>query len=755
MKNNTYRHLIAALLSCFVQLPVYQASAQQSRAAFLEEVAKPVIEKGWIDFRENNSLNAQTLFTENGARFGLTPNDEMRQFRIQTDEYGFTHFRYQQYHKGIKIIGAETILHHNGMYLKSMNGYIAEQLNLEVQPTISEERGLQLSKEFMNAEIYVYEHPDIAAAISKMSNGQKDFGKPKGELVICRKNWKQPFTESNLSLAYCYRMIVLPFDKSADVYIDALTGTVLKSMPLATNCNANTGNTTWYGNKTFNAGYYGWPNNAWLLESHCAGEAPMRSLRGDPIVPYNYGDADGSWTDANGVNGYNQRAGVTTYYGIHKAYEYYRTFHNRFSYDYANGQLDCFSEITGGLWLSNAENASWNTVTHHMSFGADNSSSPTDDWNTIDIVGHELTHGVHQWSIGSNYSDEPGALDESFADIFGECIETFTKGTALPDWLIGNDRGAIRSMQSPNDFSCPDTYYGTFWFDVADPTDNGGVHTNSGIQNHWFYLTVMGGSGINDNGNSFSVSGIGLNAARNITYRNMEVYLNTSSGFVDAREGSLRAAEDLYGWCSNEMLQVAKAWYAVGVSIYSPEWDYIVPCGNVPAGFTYRGINSLKTNATCATTILTGETAMFTSGQAGITLYPGFTATSGSTFTAMIDNACNEVVYAARTVPTSISDNEVPDPTSKHQLASQFILSPNPANDKIHVLFETGASGSNPKCSVSDISGRVYDMIPLHIQSTENKIQFEIDVSKLAPGIYFLVTEISGESKTSKFIIAR
>lgn len=754
MKNNTYRHLIAALLSCFVQLPVYQASAQQSRAAFLEEVAKPVIEKGWIDFRENNSLNAQTLFTENGARFGLTPNDEMRQFRIQTDEYGFTHFRYQQYHKGIKIIGAETILHHNGMYLKSMNGYIAEQLNLEVQPTISEERGLQLSKEFMNAEIYVYEHPDIAAAISKMSNGQKDFGKPKGELVICRKNWNEPFTESNLSLAYCYRMIILPFNKSADVYIDALTGTVLKSMPLATNCNANTGNTTWYGNKTFNAGYYGWPNNAWLLESHCAGEATMRSLRGDPLVLYNYGDADGSWTDADGVNGYNQRAGVTTYYSIHKAYDYYKNYHGRLSYDNSNGQLDCFSEITGGLWLSDAENASWNTVTHHLSFGADNSSSPTDDWNTLDIVGHEMTHGVHQWCIGNNYSGEPGALDESFADIFGECIEAYAKGTALPDWSIGNDRGAIRSMLSPNIFYCPDTYYGDMWIDPSDPFDNGGVHFNSGIQNYWFYLLVMGGSDTNDNGDAFSVTGIGLNAARNIAYRNMDVYLVSSSGFIDAREGSLRAAQDLFGWCSNEMLQVAKAWYAVGVSIYSPDWNYIVPCGNVPVGMTYRGINSLKTNATCATTILTGQNAIFTSGQAGITFYPGFTATSGCAFTATIDNTCNEAAYNLRTAANENTPIENED-AGRVSSNDPMLVFPNPADDKLSVSFETSENENQMKCSVTDISGKVYMVQPLRYKTSGSRVQFDIDISWLAPGIYMLAAEKDGERRSSKFIITR
>lgn len=733
---------------CFL---VASASAQQTREAFMELEAKPIEEKGWIDFRESNTLNPQTLFADHGNKFGLTALDEMRQYRVHTDEIGHTHFRFQQYHNGLKIIGAETILHHNGLYLKSMNGDIAENLNMNIQPLISSEKGLQLSKDAMNALSYVWENPDVAAKLTQISKGEKNFEKPTGELVICRKNWDAEFTEENLVLAYCYRMMVLPVDQSKDVYVDAITGEIIKQIPLATNCNNNTGNTTWYGSKSFNAGYYGWPNNAWLLESHCPGEATMRSLRGDPLLIYNYGDADGSWTDANGVNGYNQRAGVTTYWAIHQAYDYYQDFHSRLSYDNSNGQLDCFSEITGGLWLSSAENASWNTVTHHMSFGAGNTSSPTDDWNTLDIVGHEMTHGVHQWAIGNNYSGQPGALDESFADIFGVCIESYAKGTALPDWLMGNDRApAIRSMADPNLNGCADTYFGTWWVDPSSSFDNGGVHFNSGIQNFWFYLLVMGGSGTNDHGNNYSVGSIGLNAARNIAYRNMEVYLTTSSGFVDAREGSLRAAQDLFGWCSNEMLQVGKAWYAVGVSTYSPDWDYLTPCGNVPAGAVYRGIDKLRTSTTCTTTLPSGSNAIFSSGFGGITLSPGFTAASGCAFTAAIDY-CNEGAYNRTANP-----EETEQPTERAPLKSGIEILhvyPNPASDKVYITFESRADLAELQFSLTDVSGRNLKATLNEEKSTGNLKQIVLDVSGLPGGLYMLFIRNEQFSASSKIVI--
>lgn len=727
--------------------------AQNNERTFFEQMAKPVSTKGWIDFKESNPLNPQSLFLEHPEMFGLTTLDQMQQIEMQTDEIGFTHFRFQQLHKGIKIIGAETVLHHNGNYLKSMNGYIAEKVEINVHPKISTESAFTSAKNSIDAESFIWEIETNGTLLNELIKDPKDLQQPTGELVICRKDWNGPFNNENLTLAYSFRMIALPMYESKEVYVDAVSGEIIIQLPLTTNCNINTGNTTWYGSKNFNAGFYGFPNNAWLLESHCPGEATMRSLRGDPIIPYNYGDVDGVWTDADGVNGYNQRAGVTTYYGIHRSYDYFKNTHLRLSYDNSNGQLDAFSEITGGLWLPSAENASWNTVTHHFSFGAGVSNSATDDWNTYDIVGHEFTHGVHQWAIGFNYNAEPGALDESFADIFGECIEAFAKGTALPDWTMGTDRAApIRNLSNPNANFDPDTYLGTFWQPTTDPFDNGGVHTNSGVQNFWFYLLVMGGAGTNDKGEAFSVSGIGLSAARDITYRNMEYYLTTASGYIDSREGSLRAAQDLYGWCSNNMLQVGKAWYAVGVATSDPDWNKVVSCGNLVNGTFYRGINSLSTGNNCTTTLLANQSAAFTSGPAGITLKPGFTAVQSSAFSAIID-ACNEAAYNLRIAPTA------PDATKETNINLEQTIEidriyPNPATERININFRSQQAIAETNFQVSDISGRSFQLTPINLsEAGEFKIA-TLNIQSLSAGIYVLRLTSANGNAISKFIVS-
>ena len=179
----------------------------------------------------------------------------------------------------------------------------------------------------------------------------------------------------------------------------------------------------------------------------------------------------------------------------------------------------------------------------------------------------KISHGVTEYTANLVYSYESGALNESFSDVFGESIENFAQGNN--DWLMGDaigaggSGGALRSMSNPNAYNQPDTYQGSYWY--SGSADSGGVHTNSGVQNFWFYLLSVGGNGTNDNGDSYNVSAIGMDTAASIAYRNLSVYLNSNSQYDDARAGAIQAAIDLYGAGSDEEIAVTNAWYAVGV----------------------------------------------------------------------------------------------------------------------------------------------------------------------------------------------
>lgn len=186
----------------------------------------------------------------------------------------------------------------------------------------------------------------------------------------------------------------------------------------------------------------------------------------------------------------------------------------------------------------------------------------------IDVVGHELTHGVTDYTSTLIYRNESGALNEAFSDIMGTSIEFFFQppgnGNLKADYLCGEDvvqPGGIRSMENPGLFGDPDHYSKRF----LGTADNGGVHINSGIANHAFYLAIEGG--INRT-SGLSVQGVGAanrEQIEKVFYRAFTQLLPSNATFTIARAATIQAARDLYGTGSNAERAVTQAWTAVGV----------------------------------------------------------------------------------------------------------------------------------------------------------------------------------------------
>ena len=123
-------------------------------------------------------------------------------------------------------------------------------------------------------------------------------------------------------------------------------------------------------------------------------------------------------------------------------------------------------------------------------------------------------------------------------------------------------------MANPNEFSDPDTYNGTYWY--TGTADNGGVHTNSGVINYCFYLLTVGGSGTNDIGNAFNVTGVNITDAARIFYRAESVYMTSSTNYAGARTACIQAAKDLFGAGSQQEISTTNAFYAVGIGAAYP-----------------------------------------------------------------------------------------------------------------------------------------------------------------------------------------
>src|SRR5918998_6179458 len=192
---------------------------------------------------------------------------------------------------------------------------------------------------------------------------------------------------------------------------------------------------------------------------------------------------------------------------------------------------------------------------------------------TLDICGHEMQHGITSRTAGLIYSNESGALNESWSDVFGAMVELYARGgqETAGTWLIGEDAytpsragDALRYMDTPHRAGNggytadddPDHYSERY----TGTGDSGGVHINSGIANHVFYLVAVGGT----HHRGGSMTGIGADAAARIWYRALTTYMTSSTNFSGARTATLNAANALYGAGSTQSLAVAQAWTLCG-----------------------------------------------------------------------------------------------------------------------------------------------------------------------------------------------
>jgi bacillolysin len=180
----------------------------------------------------------------------------------------------------------------------------------------------------------------------------------------------------------------------------------------------------------------------------------------------------------------------------------------------------------------------------------------------LDIVAHELTHGVTDYTSRLIYQGESGALNEAFSDIMGTAVEFFAQPQKA-DYLMGEDvitPGGLRSLKNPEAYGDPDHVSDRY----RGSQDNGGVHTNSTIVGHVYYLAVEGGR----HRLGTVVQGVGADNRDQIEaafYRAFTSFLAPSAGFVDARDATLHAARELYGQGSPAERALVQAWTAVGL----------------------------------------------------------------------------------------------------------------------------------------------------------------------------------------------
>jgi bacillolysin len=496
--------------------------------------------------------NQKINFASFSARslFGVDANSDLVLTKTEQDKLGYLHYRYYQTYKGIPVENSMCVVHTMNGLLKGMTGKIILDFDPIIQKrstaSISALQAVEIAMRYVHAQLYAWKDDNMERSI-KMQTGNKNASyTPAPKLV-----WYSPSENLNpraLRLAYKIDLYAIKPLSRADYFVDAITGKIIgKDNKIHFTDATGNANTFWSGKQKIHSDFTG---TNYRLRDSTRGNGII-TLHGESGQFGNdYTSSSSNWS----LSGSNIAA-LDVHWGVSQSYAFYMAKFNRNSYDNAGAAL--ISYVNDPSYI---DSAFWDGNSMHF---CKRSTGEGGGVTGIDIIAHELTHGVTQETCGLLFSNESGAIDESLSDIMGKSIQFWSKPTDI-NWQFSNDMNwVIRDMSKPNLLGQPDTYKGTDWYTGSG--DNGGVHYNSGVGNFMFYLLVNGGTGTNDKGNAYAVTGIGLNKADQIIYRSQTVYLTSTSRYTDWRVACINAATDLYGSTSNELTQVKNAFFAVGI----------------------------------------------------------------------------------------------------------------------------------------------------------------------------------------------
>ena len=273
-------------------------------------------------------------------------------------------------------------------------------------------------------------------------------------------------------------------------------------------------------------------------------------------------DADNAW--GNGTTSSRQTAAVDAAYGAANTWDFFKNTFGRNGI--RNDGVAAYSRVHYG---TNYENAFWDDSCFCMTYG--DGGTTFSALVSLDVAGHEMTHGVTSNTAGLTYSGESGGLNEATSDIFGTMVEFTAANTNDPgDYYVGEkiakDGTYLRRMDNPS----ADGGSVNCWSSTVGTPD---VHYSSGVGNHFFYLLAEGSGSKTIGGrahssttcNGSTVTGIGRDAASRIWYRALTTYMTSTTNYKGSRDASIKAARDLYGASSTQCAAVVSAFNAVSV----------------------------------------------------------------------------------------------------------------------------------------------------------------------------------------------
>ncbi|MDS0527986.1 M4 family metallopeptidase [Clostridium sp. SHJSY1] len=480
-----------------------------------------------------NNDDVVNFIDENKSLFNLdSVQNELKVEKSETDSLGFTHVTMDQYIEGLPIKDKKISLHYdkNGQ-ATNVTGDVENKISTISKlgnKSISSDEAVEIAKKEFKYTKLAYE--PVVETIAYIKDGQA--------YKTYKVNIK--FYEPKIT--------------NYDVYVEASSGTIINKEDKIRYDGATTGTGLSVDGTTK-------PLNLYLSSGKYQFKDTTRASSGSQILTYTANNREVEpgtlfTSTTKTVSSTSAKAAVSAHYYAGVVYDFYKNLFGRVSID--NRGMNLTSTVHYG---SGYNNAFWDGS--QMVYGDGDGDQFTYFSGDLDVVGHEMTHGVTERTANLNYSYQSGALNESMSDVLGVLIQTYDKynvkngGTwsfNASDWVVGDQiytpsipGDALRSLANPTLYDQPDNmgdYYST-------SSDNGGVHTNSGIPNKAAYLVAKS---------------IGNEKTAKIYYRGLTTYMTSTTNFSKARKALVQAATDLYGSSSAEVSAINNAFTSVGIS---------------------------------------------------------------------------------------------------------------------------------------------------------------------------------------------
>ncbi|MEV0977716.1 M4 family metallopeptidase [Streptomyces sp. NPDC049915] len=484
---------------------------------------------------------ARTEAAGTAKAIGLGAQEKLVVKDVVRDADGTVHTRYERTYAGLPVLGGDLIVHTaksgrtEGVTRASKSALKLASLAPDIAPAQAEQQALGLAKAAGSAKSRADRAPRKVVwagsgtpvlAYETVVGGLQDDGTPNELHVITdaatgKKLFQYQGIETGVGNTKYSGKVDLTSTQSGSSYTltDATRG----------------------GHKTYN------------LNHGSSGTGTLLSQDND------------TWGDGTVSNA--ATAAADAAYGAQQTWDFYKNTFGRNGIK--NDGVGAYSRVHyGNAYV----NAFWDDSCFCMTYG--DGEADKDPLTSLDVAGHEMSHGVTSNTAGLEYSGESGGLNEATSDIFGTGVEFAANNSSdVGDYLIGekidiNGNGTpLRYMDKPS----KDGGSADYWSSTVGDKD---VHYSSGVANHFFYLLAEGSGKKTINGVDYdsptqdgsTVTGIGRDKALQIWYKALTTYFTSTTSYADARKGTLSAAADLYGADSAESKAVAAAWTAVNVS---------------------------------------------------------------------------------------------------------------------------------------------------------------------------------------------